>query len=262
MVDCRSESLFVFSHPNHEVAVLGLLGRLSPRVAVLTDGGGQDRLKETRAGLASLGLLDRAVFLEDAETAYYEALLARDVGFFGGVAARLAERLRGLRASCVLCDAVEFYNPVHDICMPIVRAALGPGAPLYEVPLVYQRPAVDGVDYVMQRLPASRESDAITCELSAAELDAKLRTMHAAYPRFLATLEAAGGDVTAHELGVEVVARAGSRLPRPGAERVLRYEERGCTLRSAGEIDEVITYAGHYLPVASTLWRGAPEPRP
>ncbi len=45
-------SLMIFSHPNHEIAVLGTIARLQPEFLFLTDGGGQDRVDETKEGLA------------------------------------------------------------------------------------------------------------------------------------------------------------------------------------------------------------------
>ena len=60
-------TLVVFSHPNHELAILGLLQRLRPKIVYLTDGGGPKRISETEEGLASVGLLNQATFLNYTE---------------------------------------------------------------------------------------------------------------------------------------------------------------------------------------------------
>ena len=68
-------------------------------------------------------------------------------------------RLREIKPRQVLCDAVEFYNPLHDMSLPIVAAALNGGADaaVFEVPLVYQKSAKEEA-YEVQRMPPSRRS--------------------------------------------------------------------------------------------------------
>jgi hypothetical protein len=53
--DASAARLFVFSHPNHEGAVLGMVQRLRPHLVFLTDGGGERRVNETRAALPEPG---------------------------------------------------------------------------------------------------------------------------------------------------------------------------------------------------------------
>ena len=52
----NSRSLVVFSHLNHELAIFGLVQRLRPNLIYLTDGGGKDRIGQTKAGLEQIGL--------------------------------------------------------------------------------------------------------------------------------------------------------------------------------------------------------------
>ena len=124
--DQSASTLAVFSHPNHELAILGLLQRLRPNIIVLTDGGGGTRVTESQKGLESIDLLDQATFLNFPEASFYDSLCARDHSFFKEV----AERVFNLMDSCgpgqILCDAVEFYNPVHDLSLPIDDAAPRP----------------------------------------------------------------------------------------------------------------------------------------
>ena len=55
-------TVMVFSHPNHELAVFGLVQRLRPRLVFLTDGGGARRVEETGRALDGLGLRAHATF--------------------------------------------------------------------------------------------------------------------------------------------------------------------------------------------------------
>ncbi len=246
--------LFVFSHPNHELAVLGLVRRWRPHLVFLTDGGGPERVAETRRSLRALDLLSRATFLDHGEGAFYGALLARDADFFRRVADEVAARVRAVQPGEVYCDAVEFYNPVHDICRPIVRAALreAPDAELFEIPLVHQAPG-HGERYVVQRAPARAARGAREVRLTDEELLVKCRARDEIYGCLREQMGSVLAAVPPEHLVREQVVPAGSGWPEPGPERVLRYEWRGARLRERGEIEDVITYAGHYAPVAAAL---------
>src|SRR5205085_5283405 len=117
-------TLIVFSRPKQELVSYGLLQRLRPYLVYLADGGGGARLAETRRGRGSIGLFGRACFLNHTEASFYEALLARDCEFYRAVAEEVRLSARALRPAWILCDAVEFYNPLHDMALPVARAAL------------------------------------------------------------------------------------------------------------------------------------------
>ena len=146
---------------------------LRPTLVYSTDGGGEKRIAQTRRGLDSIGLAERAYFLDYSEQSFYDALLDRDIGFYEEVAHRLRTLLRDLRPTQVLCDSVEFYNPVHDMSLPLVRAALAesPEVAIFEVPLVYQKPAADE-RYEIQRISASRRAEQFEWTVPRRELDA------------------------------------------------------------------------------------------
>jgi hypothetical protein len=244
--------LFVFSHPNHELAVFGLARRLRPHLVFLTDGGGEHRTNQTRRGLDSIGLLDRARFLRWTEQSFYDALLHRDAGFFAAVAGEVAESIEDLDAEQVFADAVELYNPVHDMTLPIVAAALGgrTSVTTYEVPLVYQR-AETGERYEIQRMPRSYGSRRIRVSLDEEEIAAKESARDDIYDILVRQMGPLLSALPREHLGIEEVAIAATRLPGPGGERALRYEWRGALLQGQGEVTDVITYADHYAPVAS-----------
>src|SRR6185503_5972515 len=79
LTDPAIPRLVVTGHPNHELAIFGFVQRARPHLLFLTDGGGQERIDESRRALASIGALHRARFLGWREQTLYDALLARDV---------------------------------------------------------------------------------------------------------------------------------------------------------------------------------------
>lgn len=247
-------TLVVFSHPNHELAIFGLLQRLRPHLLYLTDGGGPDRLAQTRRGLEGIGLLSQACFLNHTEKSFYGALVARDSTFFRGVAEKVRDSICTLRPQRVFCDAIEFYNPVHDMSLPIVQLARHgfTGSSLFEVPLVYQRPG-DGESYEVQRMPATRRNAQVEFVLSEHELVRKLWARDHVYTSLSEQMGPLISKLPREHLGLEVCGPANVSIPKPGLDIVLRYERRAQMLVERREIEKKITFREHYLPVATSL---------
>lgn len=241
----------VFSHPNHEIAVLATLRKLKPRVIFLTDGGGEHRIEESRKGLLSVGLLDNATFLPHTEQSFYDALLELDVIFFAKVAAEVRAILKDWKPEQILCDAVEFYNPVHDMTLPIVSLADdGPWSGIFEVPLIYQKPGQQEA-YGVQTAPAS-QTDRIEIQLSEEECSLKTSALKTIYTILRDTL---GRILLAspNALKTETLLPAKTPIRWPDPGRVLRYEQRAAKLIQKGEIRSEITHTFHFLPLVSQL---------
>jgi hypothetical protein len=258
VLDPTSRHAVVFSHPNHELAIYGLVQRLRPYLLFLTDGGGEARVEQTRRGLESIGLADRATFLGYPEQSFYDALLVHDLELLGEVRARVAEWLTRIRPDHVLCDAVEFYNPVHDLTLPIVRTALSTeAAGLYEVPLIYQKPGAAEA-YEVQRLPPGEHARAIQLTLRPTEVAAKQQARESIYVDLRAQLGNVLTGLPIDRLAEEQIATARiSDVAPVSADRVLRYEWRGALLRQQQRIASVIRWADHYVPVVRRLTEAA-----
>ncbi len=132
----------IIAHPGHEVRVLGWLWAARPVTYVITDGSGATgtgRVDTTDGILREAGARRGTVFapLSDAEA--YEAICKGDAAVFCGLAEAickgdaavfcgLAESIahdlveRAIRS--VAGDALEGYNPVHDVCRLMIDAAV------------------------------------------------------------------------------------------------------------------------------------------
>lgn len=240
----------VFSHPNHEIAIFAILKKLRPLIIFLTDGGGEQRVEETRKGLESIGLLDKAVFLSHPEQAFYDALLHLDTDYFHKVALEIWMVLKNARPEQILCDAVEFYNPVHDLTLAIVGCADdAPWQSTFEVPLLYQIPG-EKESYGVQTVPDG--IDRIEIPLSAVETVVKKNALEKTYTILRDTL----GKVILSSPGAllkETIFPASSPLRMPDPGRVLRYEQRAAALKAEGKVKSEITHTFHFLPVVSEL---------
>jgi hypothetical protein len=243
----------IFSHPNHEIAVLGTIFRLRPHIIYLTDGGGEARVDQTRQALHDYQPAS-VHYLNYSEHSLYEALVEHDSEFYRALSVEVASILEDLDCDAVYCDAVEFYNPVHDIALPVVRAALTDDhLHVFEVPLIYQKTGpVEAFE--LQRVPESLSSQSISLTLSEEELNRKTTTIESGVYSML--FEQLGSTILAalpSHGGCESFLKGRSALPVPAPEQVLRYEVRGRQLKDARVVRDVITYTGHYVPIFESL---------
>jgi hypothetical protein len=166
----------------------------------------------------------------------------------------VAEKLNALKPDAVYCDTVEFYNPVHDIAVPVVRRAMnGSTAPLFEVPLVFQK-AGDKEEFEMQRVPASLEKESVTVELNEDELAQKIATIKSGvYGMLFQQMgRAIQGAIPSHARREQFL-KGRFSLPKPTPEQALRYDTRGRLQKESGAVARNITYKDHYAPMFEAL---------
>jgi hypothetical protein len=124
------------------------------------------------------------------------------------------------------------------------------GIELVEFPLIAQMPT-SAERYRVQRLPEARTGAAL--HLTSEELAAKLRARDDHYSCLRRQLGSVLDDVGRDHMAIEFFAPALDVFPPPGEQHALRYEWRARLLKDRGEIDGVITYRDHFLPLVAAL---------
>lgn len=254
MFKVSPSTLAVFSHPNHEIAVYGLIRRMRPSLVFLTDGGGGARLAQTGQGLRAAGVKEGIVFFNHTEASFYQAILDKDVTFFDQVAAKLAVMIRDTEPSQILCDAVEYYNPIHDIIMPVTLRAIRKAqnhAQVFAVPLVYQKAAPQS-GFVFQRALEGQRQFEETFRLQDEESKAKATVLSSTYTAVMAQM-AFPPEVIEQGCLEEHLVPASSPLDLADLSCVIRYDQRGRMAQKEGLVERAITYAEHYLPLVREL---------
>jgi hypothetical protein len=254
LTDASLSRMVVTGHPNHELAIFGFVQRLRPRLLFLTDGGGPERERESRGALASIGLLERTRFLSWPEQSLYDALLAHDYAVFVRLAEEVRRELVAHDVRQVVCESIELYNPLHDITLPIVRAAAsGLEVEIVEFPLIAQEPgdASRGERYRVQRFPDT--TGAVSMTLGAAEAATKLDARDRHYTILGRTMGAVLSRVPDASTATEWFRPARAEMPEPGISHVLRYEWRAQLLRERGVIERMITFREHFLPFVEAM---------
>jgi hypothetical protein len=245
LLDDKTSWILVLAHPGHELRAYHVLERVRPSVVVLTDGSGStpdSRLEDSRALLAQAGARPAATFGSMTDREAYAALMRADAGPFLTHVHALADTLvtEGVRA--VLVDAAEGYNPVHDVCHWIGRAAtirarrFGGKVELFELDLVsHPDSSGDGLRVVLDEQAFTRKLDA-TSRYVALKAEAE-----AAFDRY-------GRDA----FRVEFLRRVVDRDPPPSSW-IPYYEEVGEARVREGRYSSVLRYGAHVKPIIDRL---------
>ncbi len=241
----------VIAHPGHELRVYNWLSLVHPRVFILTDGSGhrrKSRLHRTTGILNSLGVRTGTIYGRLTDADFYSAILAHQVGVFIGIAGELAEALVHDRIEYIVGDAIEGYNPVHDVCRMIINAAVKKAC---EMGNCIENFDVLLADKLTDKTPAAM-MDIISIAADEQMLAEKLRVA-----RDYAELEVDVNRVLAHE----GIASLGTEYLRPVNEvsynELLQeppyYEVYGEQQVAAGRYQRVIRYHDHVLPIGVAL---------
>jgi hypothetical protein len=252
----ENRTALVIAHPGHELRVHHWIERTRPLVFVLTDGSGHtgvSRLASTTAVLERAGATPGSVYGRLSDREVYRAILGGDVGLFAGLADELAAALDQAEVGCVAGDAVEGFNPGHDVCRLLINAALLRLAERGRHPANFEFPLEGAPD----ECPPEDLADAIRLELDDVALQRKLQAA-AGYPEMANELERALANHGRASFGVECLRPvrygldAGGRLTHPPF-----YESYGERQVAAGIYREVLRFRDHMAPLAEELGRRA-----
>jgi hypothetical protein len=251
--------LFVLGHPGHELRVWGWLHEWRPAVSVITDGSGstgQPRLAQTAALLASAGATARAPFGTLSDADIYQGLLAGDHAPVLALAGALAETLLEERIEVVACDALEGYNPTHDLCSLVTGAAVQAAARHGQAVRAYEFAVVGaGHDPAAGSLTHELTGDRLGDKVAAARAYARAagETLAREVEELLAT---AGAGAFSHEHLVPL--RTGPLEARFAGTRPF-FEIHGERRVREGKYREALRLHDHLLPLERALdaWAAA-----
>ncbi|BAB48238.1 hypothetical protein [Mesorhizobium japonicum] len=114
----KLQHVLILAHPGHELRIHHWIELSKPRIYLLTDGSGgrhSARTQYSRDLVEAAGATAGAVFGDMPDAVWYKALLAGDSGFFADVLARIHADLSDMQDVQIVSDAVDGYNPMHDL---------------------------------------------------------------------------------------------------------------------------------------------------
>ncbi len=264
--DHAARAVLFVAHPGHELRVHHWLERYRPLVCVLTDGSGStgvSRLASTSAVLAAAGATPGPIYGRFTDRELYAAIRQGSAEPFLKLAQTLADTLITAGAELVVGDALEGFNPGHDMCRYLMNIA---------VALVERKTGrrLENRTFVLDAAPGSHDGqppDRVwTIELDEAAFERKLAAA-SGYPEMRQEVDSAIGRFGRNAFAVECLMEAGDL--RQGVERLAEeppgYERYGEMRVSSGLYQDVVRYRRHVQPLVRTLWHaalGQPAPMP
>ena len=243
----------VVAHPGHELRVHGWMHLAQPTVCVFTDGSGhtrQSRLASTTSLLAQSGARPGSIYGRFKDIEVYAAILDNDAECFIRLAQELCEVLVRDDVEYVVGDAVEGYNPIHDLCRSVVNAAVKlanyrKAAQIANFDfLVVGPPDSRSVERGAEELWLSLDEAALARKLTAANLYLELRDD-------VSKMTSEGGGAA---LRFEALRPVGSDVrPDEHIQEPPFYERYGENQVAQGYYQHVIRYREHILPLANAL---------
>ena len=251
MTDQPSSGTFaiVVAHPGHELMVYHWIEKHQPIYCCLTDGSGgaaTSRLSSTGRLLTEVGASAGPIYGRYTDKEIYRLLLDERVDVFVAVARELADTIERAGVDCVAGDAVEGFNPAHDICRLIVDGA---------VEIVRRRTGRDirNYDFLLDGPSDSRRPDSLVIRLDEGALDRKLAAARD-YVEMRSEVEAALDRHGRQAFATECLRPAATSLHVSRFEQELPYYERYGEKRvTEGRYSGVIRYRDHVRPVALAI---------
>ncbi len=248
----QTRAALVVAHPGHELMVHGWLEIARPCVFVLTDGSGRSnrsRLGSTTKVLERAGATTGRLYGGLTDAAAYAAILNHDFEVFINFARELAGAFVSEQIDLVAGDALEGYNPMHDVCRLVVNAAVtvarrthGHAIANFDFSLVNETAALSG--------PAA---DEITLQLDEAALARKISVARG-YAELAGEVSSALGKSSIEAFRVERLRPVDPERPEPRCtEEKPFYEQYGEKQVAAGHYTRVLRYDEHLAPLAEAL---------
>lgn len=244
----------VIAHPCHELRVHGWLELARPKVFVLTDGSGRSgrsRLASTTKILSQAGAEPGSVYGRLTDLMFYSAVLNHDSTLFTGLAEELAEALIQEEVEYVAGDAVEGYNPAHDICRLLINTAV-------EMANWKSKAQIANFDFLLvgppNACPTDLRAHAIWLQLEDGAFERKLRAARS-YPELVSEVDNALRTKGIEAFRVECLRPANTQdreSNRP--EEQPFYECYGEKQVAAGYYKKVLRYREHVVPLTEALW--------
>jgi hypothetical protein len=247
-------AVMVVGHPGHELRVYGWLTQTRPVVHVLTDGSGSDgqsRIASTSSLLEHAGARRGGIYGRMTDREVYASILAGDHGRFLALAEDLAASLVRENADLVAGDAVEGFNPSHDVCRYIINAGAriasqmsGRAIPCYAFPL----------ESAPNACPDGLRGRALRLDLDDETLERKLQAAHA-YAELKSEVERTLGQYGKEPFRTEYLWPVDLEDPYGwDPARIPFYESYGAERVASGAYTHVVKFREHVQPLADALF--------
>jgi hypothetical protein len=240
----------IVAHPGHELRVYQWLKLARPLVFVLTDGSGRSgksRIHQTTRILSEVGATLGDIYGRMTDAELYAAIIQGNINWFVELAVELAHALRREAIDYVVGDALEGYNPAHDLCRYMTNAAI--------LLLARESRAVDNFDVLiasgLKGYEQANHDGEILIDVAPIVLEEKVR-MAGSYTELEADVQRLLRTEGIESLKTEHLRRL-VKAPWDSGPQPPFYEIYGQRKVEAGHYRQSITYREHVRPIAEAL---------
>lgn len=237
----------VVAHPGHELLIHHHMERYAPLYFCLTDGSGaagQSRLESTDGLLKKAGARPGSIYGRFRDREIYTLLLEGRAEVFSALARELADSLIDSDIRWIAGDAMEGFNPGHDLCRALIDEA---------VAIIKTRTgrAIGNYEFAVHDEPPR---DAFLClQLDEAALERKIEAA-LAYREIRDEVQESLDRLGRQSFAVESLRPSSAREMMRQFETIPPgYETMGEDRVRAGRYREVIRYREHVLPVLQAM---------
>ncbi len=236
--------LLLHAHPGHELRLFGWMERHRPTLLLMTDGSGGDasRVHHSLEVVRRAGAFAGAAFGLASDRDWYSAILSADLTLFDKMIGAIVQAAIAQGSSLIVSDAVDGYNPMHDLCEVVAASAA----------LVLKRQGRT-ITHLAARAVAGGNSDDVVAEF---RLDDETRhRKQAAIDAYTPLAEEVG-----RLLAEEPTALACEQLRRPAfaweVDWSPSWESVGASRVAVSKYAQRIEYVRHVRPLAIALLSG------
>lgn len=187
----RTNSALIIGHPGHELRAYKFLKDSKPDVYILTDGSGHNnnsRLHQSVKLIESLGATYKNTIIPFTDKELYNIILSGDLDKIRQVKDLLLNSIKENNYDQIFGDALEGFNPTHDICRYIINGIVS------ELEKSNPSKSILNYDFVLDKGPNNlsheENSNGFSLQLSQSELDMKVQAA-LNYPELKAEVEMA-----------------------------------------------------------------------
>lgn len=118
-------ALLLHAHPGHELRLFGWMEQYRPTLFLMTDGsgGGVSRTHYSSEVALRAGARPGAAFGMASDRDWYSAILNADTTMFEAMIDAVTQAAAAEGATLIVSDAVDGYNPMHDLCEVVAASA-------------------------------------------------------------------------------------------------------------------------------------------
>ena len=239
----------LIGHPGHELRVFHFIEKYRPRVYVITDGSGADRtsrIDTTKQILESCGATLSPVMGYFTDREMYRIMLENDTGRLFELVDLILADLEEHHIEALAGDAIEGYNPTHDICRYIINS-------LADILEARSGKPVPNHEFLLDSLPTAEEAAA--CDIITLDEDAYLRKYKAAetYTELAGEFQRAVNKYGTAPFRKEYLKPVSKPYVFTTWDQIPYYEQYAAQRKAQGVYNEVISFRQHVMPLIARL---------